>query len=74
MSGNMLDYLVTTYGVRLNMAQLAEVLGKSISTIRNNISAGTLKVPTYVDGQRWADARDVAAHLDSCRDHATTQV
>jgi predicted DNA-binding transcriptional regulator AlpA len=63
----MYDYLVKTYGLRLTMEQLAEVLSVSRGSIYNKISAGTFKIPTYVDGQRWADARDVAAHLDSCR-------
>lgn len=70
MNTPMHEYLVATYGLRLNLAQLAEVLGVSRSAIRNKIAAGTFKVPTYVDGQRWADARDVALHLDSCREGA----
>jgi predicted DNA-binding transcriptional regulator AlpA len=63
----MYEYLVKTYGLRLNMEQLAEALKLSRGSVYNKISAGTFKVPTYLDGQRWADARDVAAHLDRCR-------
>lgn len=70
----MLDYLIETYGLRLNMEQLAHALGLSRSTVRNRISAGTLKVPTYLDGQRWADARHVAAFLDSCHENAAIPV
>lgn len=60
-------YLVETYGLRLNLEQLAHALGVSRSTVRNKLVSGTFRIPTYVDGQRWADARDVAEHLDSCR-------
>jgi predicted DNA-binding transcriptional regulator AlpA len=59
------------YGVRLNIDQLAEVLGIGKSTLYNQISAGTFTIPTYLDGnKRWADYRDVAAHLDECRQRA----
>lgn len=68
-----LDHLVKTYGLRLNMEQVAEALGLKIGTVRNRLLQGTLSVPTYLDGRRWADARDVAAHLDRCRENATTQ-
>jgi len=64
------DYLVETYGLRMNLEQVAHALGVSRSTVRNKVAAGTFKIPTYVDGQRWADARDVAEHLDSCRANA----
>jgi excisionase family DNA binding protein len=59
------------FGLRLKVEQLANVLGLSKGTIYNQISAGTLPVPTYVDGgTRWADYRDVAEHLDKCRESA----
>ena len=60
--------LMDRYGPRLSMEQLAEVLGVHRGTIYNMISAGTCPVRTYLDvGKRWADCRDVAEHLDSCR-------
>ncbi|HWH75079.1 MAG TPA: hypothetical protein VNV16_12530 [Methylibium sp.] len=59
------------YGLRLSVEQLGEVLGLKRGTIYNQISAGTFPIPTYVDGGgRWADYRDVAAHLDACRERA----
>lgn len=67
-------YLLETYGLRLNVEQLAQVLGLSAGTIYNQISAGRFPVPTYVDGKaRFADYRDVATYLDQCRARAATQ-
>jgi hypothetical protein len=43
----------------------------SKGAIYNQISANTFPVETYLDGgKRWADYRDVAAHLDRCREFA----
>lgn len=65
-------HLLDRYGPRLNMDQLAEVLGyTSKSTVYNKITAGTLEVKTYVDGGRWADYRDVAEFLDRLRETAS---
>ena len=59
------------YGPRLSVEQLASVMGLSKGAIYNQVSAGTFPVTTYVDiGKRWADYRDVAEHLDKCRDTA----
>ena len=59
------------YGVRLSIEQLAGVLGISKGTVYNQLSADTFAIPTYLDnGKRFADYRDVAAHLDACRDRA----
>jgi len=56
------------YGLRLGVPELAEVLGLTPGAIRNQISAGTFPIPTYLDaGKRWADFRDVAKHFDDCR-------
>lgn len=64
-------WLLEKYGPRLNVEQLSEVLGLAAGSIYNQVSAGRFPVPTYVDGkQRWADYRDVASYLDSCRDRA----
>lgn len=65
-------YLLEKYGPRLNVEQLANVLGMAKGTIYNQISAQTFPVPTYVDQkQRWADYRDVASYLDDCRGKST---
>lgn len=56
------------YGLRLDLAQLADILDVQPATLRNQISAGRCAVPTYIDGgKRWADHRDVAAHFDAMR-------
>lgn len=61
------------YGPRLTLDQLAEVLGMAKNTIYNQTSAGTFPIPTYIDGnKRFADYRDVATYLDSCRERAKT--
>lgn len=59
------------FGLRLGVEQLAEVLGITKGAIYNQISAGEFQVKTYVDGgRRYADYRDVASHLDKCRELA----
>ena len=64
-------FIVERYGIRLSVDQLAAVLGLSKGAVYNQISAGTLPVKTYLDaGKRWADYRDVAEHLDACREQA----
>lgn len=61
-------FVVERYGLRLDMEQLATVLGIAKSTLYNQISAGTLPVKTYLDGgKRFADYQHVAEHLDACR-------
>ncbi len=62
--------LIERYGLRLNLKELAEVLDMSTGTIYNQIGAGTFPIPTYRDGKRFADARDVAEYLDQCREKA----
>jgi predicted DNA-binding transcriptional regulator AlpA len=60
-----------TYGPRLSMDQLAQVLGVSKQSLYNQISAATCPVRTYLDGgRRFADYRDLAEHLDACRARA----
>jgi predicted DNA-binding transcriptional regulator AlpA len=62
------------YGVRLGMEQLAEAIGMTKPAIYNAVSSGRFAIPTYIDGgKRWADYRDVAAHLDACREKALEQ-
>ena len=56
------------YGLRLNVNQLAQLLGITAGTVLNRISANTFGIPTYIDnGKRYADFRDVAAHFDKSR-------
>jgi predicted DNA-binding transcriptional regulator AlpA len=63
--------VVETYGPRLSIDQLAQVLGLSKGAIYNQISANVFPITTYIDsGKRWADFRDVADHLDRCREEA----
>lgn len=63
------------YGPRLSMEQLAQVMGMSKGSIYNQVSAGTFPITTYVDGgKRWADYRDVAEHLDRCREEARASI
>jgi predicted DNA-binding transcriptional regulator AlpA len=65
--------IAARYGLRLTLDQLAEALSMAKNTIYNQVSAGTFPVPTYIDGnKRFADYRDVATYLDSCRERATT--
>ncbi len=62
-------WLLDKYGPRLNVDNLAEVLGMARATINNEISDGSFPVPTYrAHGKRWADYRDVDAYLDRCRE------
>lgn len=62
------------YGARLGTDQLAELLGQSRGGVLNAISARTFPIPTYLEGQRrFADFRDVAAHLDAQRAQAHQQ-
>lgn len=64
-------FIADRYGLRLNIEQLASVLGLSKGAIYNQVSCGTFPIVTYVDGgKRWADYRDVAEHLDTCRETA----
>lgn len=65
-------FVVERYGLRLDMKQLAEVLGIKPGTLANWISAGACPVKTYLDGgKRWADYQHVAEHLDACRETAS---
>ncbi len=62
-------WMLEKYGPRLNVDQLAEVLQMARHTINNQISDGSFPIATYrANGKRFADYRDVAKHLDECRD------
>jgi len=64
-------FVAEKYGLRLDVNQLAKVLGVSPGTVLNRISANTFGIPTYIDnGKRYADYRDVAAHFDQIREAA----
>lgn len=65
-------FIAEKYGLRLDTKQIAEVLGIARASVLNKISDKTLPLKTYVDGgQRWADYRDVAEHIDNCRRSAS---
>jgi hypothetical protein len=65
-------FIVEKYGLRLNVDQLADILGVTKPALYNQFSAGTCPVKTYVENKkRWADYRDVAEYLDECRTIAT---
>lgn len=60
-------FIFERYGPRLGVAELAEVLKLAKGTILNQVSAKSFPIPTYLDGgQRWADYRAVAEHIDAC--------
>jgi hypothetical protein len=62
-------FLLEKYGPRLNVDQMAEVLQMARQTINNQMSDGSFPVPTYrANGRRFADYRDLAKHLDECRE------
>jgi hypothetical protein len=64
-------FIFERYGPRLSVADLAEVLKLAKGTILNQVSAAKFPITTYLDGgQRWADYRDVAEHIDACRARA----
>lgn len=64
-------FVAEKYGLRLDMDALSELLGLSKGSLYNQLSAGTCAVKTYLDGgRRFADYRDVAAHLDQCHQAA----
>lgn len=59
-----LDHLLTRYGARLTVAQLAEVLGIAEQTLHNQRNAGRCPVPTYKNGRAvYADTVAVAEYL-----------
>ncbi len=64
--------ILLNYGrPRLNMKELAEVLGLSLTYVNNVAASGGLAVKTYVEGgRRWADVRDVGEYLDRKREEA----
>jgi hypothetical protein len=64
-------FVAEKFGLRLDVNQLAQLLGISAGTVLNRISASTFGIPTYLDnGKRYADYRDVAAHFDAIRKSA----
>lgn len=66
-------FIAEKYGLRLDVKQLAEILGISQGAVQNRISANTFNIQTYIDnGKKFADYRDVAAHFDKMR-HAVHQ-
>ncbi|VVE30080.1 hypothetical protein [Pandoraea fibrosis] len=65
-------YVLERYGVRLGVAQLSQLLCVAEGTIRNQISAETFPVPTYVEGgRRFASYDAVSNYLDLMAKQAT---
>lgn len=63
--------LMEKYGPRMTIAQIADALSVSEKTVRNRIARREFPIPVYPDfGSTFADARDVAAYLDACRERA----
>lgn len=60
-------YLLEQYGLRLNTAQIGEVLGYTAAVVRNKLADGSLKLKVYRDGQLFCDYRDMADYLDAMR-------
>lgn len=61
-------YLLERYGPRLNVEQVAAVLGLTVVAVHNARHKGTLGLRMYTDaGKLWADYRDVASYLDEVR-------
>lgn len=53
---------------RLNVREIADLMGISVSRVQNMRSEGSLPIPTYKEGsQVYADIRDVAEYLDGMR-------
>jgi len=68
-------YLLEKYGPRLNISEVAQVLGVAEKTLRNRLSLNKVALRMYEDqGLKCADYRDVADYLDDCRARATSQV
>jgi len=67
-------YIIDRYGLRLTMDQLAECIGLARNTIYNQRAKGEFPIPTYLEGgTRFCDYRDVANHIDACRERAKVQ-
>ncbi len=55
----------------LNIEETADALGLEVQTVYNQIGDGTFPIPMRKQGRRWfADARDIAEHLDKMRAEA----
>lgn len=70
--GMMLElYLLYTFGPRLRIEDLGELLGWSRASVFAQLAAGTFPISTYLDTSvRYADYRDVAQYLERCREEA----
>ena len=64
-------FIFDKYGPRLSTDQICELLGITKPAFYNQISAGTCRLKTYMDGgKRWADYRDAAEYFDEARKQA----
>jgi hypothetical protein len=58
-------FILERYGLRLSLDQLALAIGVKKNTLYNQVTSPEFPIKTYLDGgKRWADYRDVAAHID----------
>lgn len=58
-------FVLEHFGLRLNVQQLAELMEQKEGSVRNQISAKTFPIPTYVEGgRRFASYEAVADYLD----------
>lgn len=59
-------YVLETYGPRLSVAQLSQLLDMAEGSIRNQVSAGTFPIVTYTEGgRRFASYQAVSDYLDA---------
>lgn len=64
-------FIFEKYGPRLGAEQICSLLGITKPALYNQLSAGTCRLKTYMDGgKRWADYRDAAAYFDDARQQA----
>jgi hypothetical protein len=63
--------LLSRYGLRMSLDELAELKRIDRRTALNQIYAGRFGIPVYKEGAEWwADTRSVAAYLDDKRAEA----
>ncbi|MGR7949629.1 helix-turn-helix transcriptional regulator [Alcaligenes sp. RM2] len=64
--------LYLKYGrLRVSVKEVAQELGLTHGTVRNQISDGTFPIPSYVEGRnRFVDVRELGRYLDACYQQA----
>lgn len=62
----MLDYLMSKYGIRMDMKELSTELKVPENTLRNKFSKIRMEMNIYRDGKKiFANTEDVANYLKS---------